>query len=65
MCIVIPFFFLSFLFQALYFYQVRGECGDIGQSFQLLLAEINKTDTQYLLRIANRLFGENLMTSSR
>uniref|UniRef100_A0A8C0WH33 Serpin domain-containing protein n=1 Tax=Castor canadensis TaxID=51338 RepID=A0A8C0WH33_CASCN len=29
-----------------------------GEGFQLLLAEINKTGTLYLLRTANRLFGE-------
>ncbi|XP_058438339.1 serpin B6 [Marmota monax] len=32
--------------------------GDVHQSFQSLLTEVNKTDTQYLLRTANRLFGE-------
>ncbi|XP_038439950.1 serpin B9 isoform X1 [Canis lupus familiaris] len=31
---------------------------DIHQSFQSLLAEVNKPGTQYLLRTANRLFGE-------
>ncbi|XP_059035102.1 serpin B9 isoform X1 [Mustela lutreola] len=31
---------------------------DIHQNFQSLLAEVNKCGTQYLLRIANRLFGE-------
>uniref|UniRef100_A0A8C8XZ62 Serpin B8 n=1 Tax=Panthera leo TaxID=9689 RepID=A0A8C8XZ62_PANLE len=31
---------------------------DIHQSFQLLLTEVNKPGTQYLLRTANRLFGE-------
>ncbi|XP_008577273.1 PREDICTED: serpin B8 [Galeopterus variegatus] len=31
---------------------------DIHQGFQSLLAEVNKTGTQYLLRTANRLFGE-------
>uniref|UniRef100_A0A2K6SY23 Histocompatibility minor serpin domain containing n=1 Tax=Saimiri boliviensis boliviensis TaxID=39432 RepID=A0A2K6SY23_SAIBB len=38
--------------------KIGGEDGDIHQGFQSLLAEINRTDTQYLLRIANRLFGE-------
>ncbi|XP_020033581.1 serpin B6 isoform X2 [Castor canadensis] len=32
--------------------------GDFHQDFQSLLAEVNKTGTQYLLRTANRLFGE-------
>lgn len=27
------------------------------QGFQSLLTEVNRTDTQYLLRTANRLFG--------
>lgn len=31
---------------------------DIHQSFQSLLTEVNKPGTQYLLRTANRLFGE-------
>nr|XP_012420698.1 PREDICTED: serpin B9 isoform X1 [Odobenus rosmarus divergens] len=31
---------------------------DIHQSFQSLLAEVNKPGTKYLLRTANRLFGE-------
>ncbi|XP_074239390.1 serpin B6 isoform X4 [Saimiri boliviensis] len=44
--------------QALSFSKIGGEDGDIHQGFQSLLAEINRTDTQYLLRIANRLFGE-------
>ncbi|XP_017656025.1 serpin B6 [Nannospalax galili] len=32
--------------------------GDVHQGFQSLLSEVNKTGTQYLLRTANRLFGE-------
>uniref|UniRef100_A0A8J8YKQ4 Serpin B8 n=2 Tax=Callithrix jacchus TaxID=9483 RepID=A0A8J8YKQ4_CALJA len=32
--------------------------GDIHQGFQSLLREVNRTGTQYLLRTANRLFGE-------
>ncbi|NP_001164759.1 serpin B8 isoform X1 [Oryctolagus cuniculus] len=32
--------------------------GDVHRGFQSLLSKINKTGTQYLLRIANRLFGE-------
>ncbi|XP_077876569.1 serpin B6 isoform X1 [Ictidomys tridecemlineatus] len=32
--------------------------GDVHQGFQSLLTELNKRDTQYLLRTANRLFGE-------
>nr|XP_005886697.1 PREDICTED: serpin B6 isoform X2 [Bos mutus] len=31
---------------------------DVHQGFQNLLTEVNRTDTQYLLRTANRLFGE-------
>ncbi|XP_028618996.1 serpin B6 isoform X3 [Grammomys surdaster] len=31
---------------------------DVHQGFQSLLTEVNKTGTQYLLRAANRLFGE-------
>lgn len=31
---------------------------DIHQGFQALLSDINRSDTQYLLRTANRLFGE-------
>ncbi|XP_030781662.1 serpin B6-like isoform X4 [Rhinopithecus roxellana] len=44
--------------QALSFSKIGGEDGDIHQSFQSLLAEINRTGTQYLLKTANRLFGE-------
>ncbi|XP_051025688.1 serpin B6 isoform X6 [Acomys russatus] len=32
--------------------------GDVHQGFQSLLKEVNRTGTQYLLRTANRLFGE-------
>ncbi|XP_037061490.1 serpin B6-like [Peromyscus leucopus] len=40
-----------------------GKCsssgaGDVHQGFQSLLSEVNKTGTQYLLKTANRLFGE-------
>uniref|UniRef100_A0A8C4PMX1 Serpin B6 n=1 Tax=Equus asinus TaxID=9793 RepID=A0A8C4PMX1_EQUAS len=35
-----------------------GEVGDVHQGFQSLLSEVNRTGTQYLLRTANRLFGE-------
>ncbi|KAI4530754.1 hypothetical protein MG293_018612 [Ovis ammon polii] len=31
---------------------------NVHQDFQNLLSEVNRTDTQYLLRTANRLFGE-------
>nr|XP_005911108.2 PREDICTED: serpin B6 [Bos mutus] len=31
---------------------------DVHQGFQNLLCEVNRTDTRYLLRTANRLFGE-------
>uniref|UniRef100_A0A7N9CYC7 Serpin B6 n=1 Tax=Macaca fascicularis TaxID=9541 RepID=A0A7N9CYC7_MACFA len=44
--------------QALSFSKIGGEDGDIHQGFQSLLAEINRTGTQYLLKTANRLFGE-------
>ncbi|CAH6803018.1 serpin B6 [Phodopus roborovskii] len=32
--------------------------GDVHQGFQSLLSEVNKTGTQYLIRTANKLFGE-------
>ncbi|XP_047590928.1 serpin B6 isoform X2 [Lutra lutra] len=32
--------------------------GDVHQGFQSLLTEVNRTDAQYLLRTANRLFGD-------
>ncbi|XP_039318544.1 serpin B6 isoform X1 [Saimiri boliviensis] len=35
-----------------------GGGGDVHQGFQSLLTEVNKAGTQYLLRTANRLFGE-------
>ncbi|XP_054109801.2 serpin B6 isoform X1 [Callithrix jacchus] len=35
-----------------------GGGGDVHQGFQSLLTEVNKPGTQYLLRTANRLFGE-------
>ncbi|XP_031291147.2 serpin B6 isoform X1 [Camelus dromedarius] len=35
-----------------------GGGGDVHQGFQNLLTEVNRTGTQYLLRTANRLFGE-------
>uniref|UniRef100_A0A8C9AEW0 Serpin B8 n=1 Tax=Prolemur simus TaxID=1328070 RepID=A0A8C9AEW0_PROSS len=35
-----------------------NEDEDVHQGFQSLLAEVNKTGSQYSLRIANRLFGE-------
>ncbi|XP_006888776.1 PREDICTED: serpin B6-like [Elephantulus edwardii] len=38
--------------------KTKCEGEDVLQGFQLLLTEINKTDTQYLLRTANGLFGE-------
>ncbi|XP_030781668.1 serpin B6 [Rhinopithecus roxellana] len=44
--------------QALSFSKIGGEDGDIHQGFQSLLTEINRTGTLYLLRTANRLFGE-------
>uniref|UniRef100_A0A2K6A0Q2 Histocompatibility minor serpin domain containing n=2 Tax=Mandrillus leucophaeus TaxID=9568 RepID=A0A2K6A0Q2_MANLE len=44
--------------QALSFSKIGGEDGAIHQGFQSLLAEINRAGTQYLLKTANRLFGE-------
>ncbi|XP_075826055.1 serpin B6-like isoform X2 [Microtus pennsylvanicus] len=35
--------------------------GDVHQGFQSLLTEVNKTGTQYLLKTANRLFGEKTL----
>ncbi|XP_023608430.1 serpin B8 isoform X3 [Myotis lucifugus] len=35
-----------------------NKAGDVHQGFQALLSDINRSDTQYLLRTANRLFGE-------
>ncbi|XP_055451149.1 serpin B6-like [Psammomys obesus] len=35
--------------------------GDVHQGFQSLLAEVNKTGMQYLLRTANRLYGEKTL----
>nr|XP_036874811.1 serpin B8-like [Manis javanica] len=35
-----------------------NKVGDVHQGFQSLLAEVTKSSTQYLLRSANRLFGE-------
>ncbi|XP_068850356.1 serpin B6-like isoform X2 [Capricornis sumatraensis] len=35
-----------------------GEDHDVHQAFEKLLSEVNMTGTQYLLRTANRLFGE-------
>ena len=32
--------------------------GDVHQGFQSLLTEVNKSSTQYLLKTANRLFGD-------
>ncbi|XP_006888774.1 PREDICTED: serpin B6-like [Elephantulus edwardii] len=44
--------------QALSLDKSRAGDEDIHQGFQLLLTEVNKTDTQYLLKTANRLFGD-------
>ncbi|KAM6185425.1 serpin B6-like [Rhynchocyon petersi] len=46
------------LSQALSLEKCRGGGKDVYQGFQSLLTEVNKTDTQYLLRTANRLFGD-------
>ena len=49
----------SQMVQALSLDKCSGNGGrDVHQSFQFLLTEVNKTGTQYLLRTANRLFGE-------
>lgn len=45
---------LVFYYQAL----CLNKGGDIHQGFQSLLMELNKSGPQYLLRTANRLFGE-------
>ncbi|XP_006870619.1 PREDICTED: serpin B6-like isoform X2 [Chrysochloris asiatica] len=44
--------------QTLCFNKSPGEGGDVHQGFQSLLTEVNQPDAQYLLRTANRLFGE-------
>ncbi|KAM9233838.1 serpin B6 isoform 1-T2 [Dugong dugon] len=44
--------------QALSLNKSRGGGGDVHQGFQSLLTEVNKPGTQYMLRTANRLFGE-------
>ena len=49
----------SQMVQALSLDKCSGNGGrDVHQSFQFLLTEVNKTGTQYLLRTANRLFGD-------
>ncbi|KAM9632860.1 LOW QUALITY PROTEIN: serpin-like protein HMSD [Trichechus inunguis] len=40
--------------------KIRGGGGDAHQGFQSLLSEVNKPNSQYLLRMANGLFGESL-----
>ncbi|XP_058932609.1 serpin B6-like isoform X2 [Kogia breviceps] len=44
--------------QALSLSRSSGGGGDVHRDFQNLLSEVNRTGTQYLLRTANRLFGE-------
>ncbi|XP_012392644.1 serpin B6 isoform X2 [Orcinus orca] len=44
--------------QALSLSRSSDRGGDVHQDFQNLLTEVNRTGTQYLLRTANRLFGE-------
>ncbi|XP_053524141.1 serpin B6-like, partial [Artibeus jamaicensis] len=44
--------------QALSLSKSGGGGEDVHQGFQSLLTEVNRTGTQYLLRTANRLFGE-------
>lgn len=49
----------SQMIQALSLDKFRGKAeGDVHPGFRSLLTEVNKTGTQYLLRTANRLFGE-------
>lgn len=45
---------LVFSYQAL----CLNGSGDIHQGFQALLTEVNRSGSQYVLRTANRLFGE-------
>ena len=52
------FYLFFFFFQTLSLNKSSGGAEDIHQGFQNLLSEVNRTDTQYLLRTANRLFGE-------
>ena len=47
-----------FFFQTLSLNKSSGGGEDVHQGFQNLLCEVNRTDTRYLLRTANRLFGE-------
>ena len=49
--------FYLFLISDAFSKQSSGGGEDVHQGFQLL-SEVNRTDTQYLLRTANRLFGE-------
>ncbi|KAM5298737.1 serpin B6-like [Ctenodactylus gundi] len=44
--------------QALSLNKCSGNGGDVHQGFQSLFSKVNSTGTQYLLRTANRLFGE-------
>lgn len=44
--------------QALSLSKSGGGGEDVHQGFQVLLTEVNRTGTQYLLRTANRLFGD-------
>nr|XP_027814513.1 serpin B6-like isoform X3 [Ovis aries] len=44
--------------QTLSLSKCRGEEHDVHQAFERLLSEVNMTGTQYLLRTANRLFGQ-------
>ena len=52
------FYLFFFFFQTLSLNKSSGGGEDVHQGFQNLLSEVNRTDTQYLLRTANRLFGE-------
>ena len=46
------------LAQTLSLNKSNGGGEDVHQGFHNLLCEVNRTDTRYLLRTANRLFGE-------
>ena len=50
--------FYLFLISDAFSKQSSGGGEDVHQGFQKLLSEVNRTGTQYLLRTANRLFGE-------
>ena len=55
-CAFLSVFF--FFFQTLSLNKSSGGGEDVHQGFQNLLSEVNRTDTRYLLRTANGLFGD-------